>query len=248
MRVGFANLLLAATPTLRIAPPLRAASCGAWLDNVYDRIDYEKALFSADVLDEGDADNDDFGEDAFIYGESDVAFFLSTLRTALDIGSSPSGGFCDLGGGKGQLALAAAREESERLRGACVSLELIPELHRVAAAAYEVASADDSALGRVAARRGSFYDATTLADACASAAIVFAYATKFESADGTHVEKLSSALGACATLPEDAIVVTVNRRLVASDGWEEAAGAVEGEAPHEDSGRATAFFWRRRLQ
>ena len=68
MRVGFANLLLAATPrTLRIAPPLRAASCGAWLDSVYDRIDYEKALFSADMLDEGDADNDDFGEDAFIY-------------------------------------------------------------------------------------------------------------------------------------------------------------------------------------
>eukprot|EP00966_Prymnesium_polylepis_P182418 4225810-Prymnesium_polylepis.1 len=43
-------------------------------------------------------------------------------------------GFLDLGGGKGQLALAAARAQPT-LGGRCVALELVPELHRIGVAA-----------------------------------------------------------------------------------------------------------------
>jgi hypothetical protein len=136
-----------------------------------------------------------------------------------------------------------AREEPVRLGGACTSLELMPELHAIGAAAYAIASASDPALARAIAVRGSIYDLATLQTTCAGAAVVYAYATKFESSDGVHVERLSAALAASA-LPADTVVVTVNRRLRAADGWEEAAPPLAGAVPHETAEQGTAFFWR----
>ena len=91
------------------------------------------------------------------YGESDLDFFLRVVDTALGAAGGDANGFCDLGGGKGQLALAAARAEPERLGGRCVSLELVPELHRIGAAAMVAA-----ALSRTEAVRGDIYDLDTL--------------------------------------------------------------------------------------
>ena len=247
----FVGIALTAAPGLRrVGTPVlggSVSSCAAWLEDVYGKIDYEKILFS-DGACEDEQHEEEFGGDSFIYGESDLGFFLTTVRMALDMTESATNthGFVDLGGGKGQLALAAARVEPERLPGPCVSLELMPELHRMAAAAYDVACTENPrTFGRLVAVQGSFYDAATLSDACNEAAVIFAYATKFESDDGVHIKRLSAALAACDALRSDAVIITVNRRLRASDGWAEVASAIEGEAPHEDSGRGTAYFWRR---
>jgi len=243
-------------------------SCEEFLAATYDAIDYEAVLFPetdaqaynddtidahdedgaalARPMDSLDDDDDAYGGDEFIYGESDLSFFLQCLQTALALVSPVAGSrrsFCDLGGGKGSLALAAAREEPVRLGGACTSLELMPELHAIGAAAYAIASASDPALARAIAVRGSIYDLATLQTTCAGAAVVYAYATKFESSDGVHVERLSAALAASA-LPADTVVVTVNRRLRAADGWVEAAPPLAGAVPHETAEQGTAFFWR----
>ena len=229
-------------------------SCEDFLAATYDAIDYEAVLFPEtdaqaydDDTDSVDDDDVAYGGDEFIYGESDLSFFLQCLQTALALVSPVAGScrsFCDLGGGKGSLALAAAREEPVRLGGACTSLELMPEVHAIGAAAHAIASASDPALARAIAVRGSIYDPATLQTTCAGAAVVYAYATKFESSDGVHVERLSAALAASA-LPADTVVVTVNRRLRAAHGWEEAAPPLAGAVPHETAEQGTAFFWRR---
>ena len=122
-------------------------------------------------------------------------------------------GFCDLGGGKGQLALAAARAEPERLGGRCVSLELVPELHRIGAAAMVAA-----ALTRTEAVRGDIYDLDTLSACVAGARAAYCYSSLLESTDGVHVERLSAALAA-SRLPQKSVVATINRKLCAEDGW-----------------------------
>ena len=240
------RLLVRTPPTVRCLGSTMRQAAEAWLADVYESIDYEAVLFSDE---EEEQEQDDFGADEFIYGESSLPFFLQLLDKALDLArpasiSGAASGFCDLGGGKGQLALAAAREEPDRLSGTCFSLELMPELHRMGAAAFEAAAAVDPDLERVVAQRGSIYDVPTLDITCGAARVVFAYATKFESVDGEHVERLSAALAA-SQLPAGAIVITVNRRLHPADGWKEVAAPVQGEVPHETSGRGTAFFWQR---
>ena len=100
--------------------------------------------------------------------------------------------------------------------------------------------------GRLAAVRGSIYDVETLNEACGAhdVAVAFAYASKFQSEDGVYAERLSAAL-ACSKLSPDAVVATVNRRLCAADGWEEAAPPLEGATPQEDSATGVCYFWRR---
>ena len=222
-----------------------------WLHQTYDAVDYDDLFSSAapGLLDDSSPDVIDEGSEELIYGEMSVAFFLEVLDRALaavDPGGRGCGGFVDLGGGKGQLALAAACAEPHRLCGACVSLELLPELHLIGAAATKVAS-----VARAVAVCGSMYDVRTLDEACAmgDAAVVFAYATKFASLDGVHAERLSAALAA-SQLPPRAVVATVNKRLCACDGWREVAPPIEGDTPHEDAApdeaaRGTAYFWRR---
>lgn len=211
----------------------------AWISDLYASIDYEQLLSAEEVV---DSDLDDVRDD-FIYGESSMRFFMDCLETALCAVESPARGFVDLGGGKGQLALAAARDP--RFSGPCVSLELVPELHGMCAAAVNIAAGADPAFGRVVAKRGSIYDLPTLDEVCGPAAVVYAYATKFESGDGVRVERLSEALAASA-LTRGAVVVSVNRKLCEEHGWVEVAPPQEGDAPDEDGGRAVAHFWRRR--
>jgi hypothetical protein len=219
-----------------------------WLTSTYDSIDYEQVLFA----DRSDADvEDDFmdDDDEMIYGESQLTFFLDALGIALDECSGDGGGFIDLGGGKGQLALAAAYCEPGRLKGRCVSLELQPELHRIGKAASAVAAARDEQMQRLAIIRGSIYDVETLNGPCAAkeTSVAFAYASKFASMDGEHAENLSAIL-ASSQLPASAVVIVVNRKLCAEDGWEEAAPPLEGDTPHETAGRGLAYFFRRRAR
>lgn len=219
-----------------------------WLDDVYDSLDYEAILFADDVPD----DEMDDSAERFIYGESDLNFFEQILHTALDVSTSEQDcdedaldGFCDLGGGKGQLALAAAHLEPVRLRGPCVSLELIPELHRIATGAVSLAASQDEAMSRVSAVRGNVYEAAVLASASiGQAACVYCYASKFDSSDGMHAELLSASLAA-SQLQSGAVVATVNRKLLASDGWREVAPSISGPTPQEDAGTGVAYFWAR---
>jgi hypothetical protein len=220
-----------------------ASTLGKWLEEVYDQVDYEAVLLAADAAD----DDIDDSSDEFIYGETSLDFFLPVLRRALGASSNQpvQGSFVDLGGGKGQLALAAARAEPDSL-SPCVSLELLPELHRIAAAAIAVVTTTDKELGtRVVAQQGSVYDLGSLElSQIGAAAVVFAYASKFASLDGEHVEQLSTTLAASG-LPRSAVVITVNRKLCEHD-WEQAAPPLEGPTPQETAGVGTAFFWRRR--
>lgn len=237
------------TPSSRRAPPAHlgpSATTAKWLEELYDSLDYE-AIMLAGAGDGGDDDDDDLDDSAeeYTYGESDLEFFLSVLRTALDAAdTAAAAGFCDLGGGKGQLALAAARAEPERLRGRCVSLEIVPELHAIAEAATAQAARQDAGYARTAAERGDIFRGDALARSVKGAAVCFCYASKFESQSGTHAERLSAALAASA-LPSTAVVATVNRKLCEADGWREAAPPLQGPTPQENAQVGTAYFWTR---
>ena len=243
------------TPTLQTNhAPCSAASpqvLELWLERTYDAVNYE-SMFTT-LYEGGDAFDDSSEE--FNYGETSLNFLVDVLDRALSAraGSADGGGcsFLDLGGGKGQVALASAYAEPLRLDGKCVSLELLPELHAIGSAAAALAATELPALSRVAAVAGSFYDVDTLNTACGigDVAVAFAYATKFASTDGVHAERLSAALAA-SELPASAVVATVNRRLCEDDGWVEAAPPLMGATPHEDDEpgqptSGTAYFWRR---
>ena len=154
-----------------------------WLEDIYDSLDYEAILFDDIVSEEARDDPLDHSAERFIYGESDLSFFENILQSALQLSDGDAlDSFCDLGGGKGQLALAAARLEPARLSGTCVSLELIPELHSIASAAVHHAATQDEAMSRVSAVRGDVYDTGVLAAASIRrAACVYCYASKVSS-------------------------------------------------------------------
>lgn len=229
--------------TSRISSPVASASAAAkFLDSVYDSLDYEEILLSG-----GEDDIDDIDDTAaeYTYGESDLGFFLRVLTTALAAADTAAAcGFCDLGGGKGQLALAAAHAEPERLSGPCVSLEIIPELHAIAASAVRRAAELDAAYARVSAVRGDLFRGDALAQSVETAAVCFCYASLFASESGTHAEQLSVALAA-ASLPPGAVVATINRQLCEADGWRVAAPSIEGPTPQEDAPTGVAYFYRR---
>ena len=65
-----------------------ASAIGAWLDSVYDRLDYE-AILLTDTQDEDDVDD---SVPELTYGESDLGFFLSVLDRALVAASACDGG------------------------------------------------------------------------------------------------------------------------------------------------------------
>lgn len=262
-RAACANLLLLGALTRRheharcsshVMAAVDVPRVESWLDSLYDGLDYEAILGADGADDDDDHDGGDVDDLAieYAYGECDLGFFLTILGTALDAcGPSalepPRRAFIDLGGGKGQLALAAAYAASDRVTGRFVSLELLPELHGISRAAVAAAMASDPSLqGRVLAERGDIYDEGALqrcdiADAC----VVFAYASKFEGGDGVRVEKLSRVLSA-SPLPHGAVVATLNRELCPEHGWERACPPVDGPTPHESAGTGRAHFWRRR--
>ena len=229
------------------ARPIASASATAtFLETVFDTLDYEAILLS----DSGEEDDDvDDTAVEYTYGESDLGFFLSVLATALATADTSArlpkvSGFCDLGGGKGQLALAAAHAEPERLSGPCVSLEIIPELHAIAASAVSRAAELDAAYARVSAVRGDLFRGDSLAQSVEGAAVCFCYASLFASESGTHAEQLSAALAA-ASLPPGAVVATINRQLCEADGWRVAAPSIEGPTPQEDAQTGVVYFYCR---
>ena len=224
------------------ARPIASASATAtFLETVFDTLDYEAILLS-DSGEEVDDVDDTAAE--YTYGESDLGFFLSVLATALATADTIASGFCDLGGGKGQLTLAAAHAEPERLSGPCVSLEIIPELHAIAASAVSRAAELDAAYARVSAVRGDLFRGDSLAQSVEGAAVCFCYASLFASESGTHAEQLSAALAA-ASLPPGAVVATINRQLCEADGWRVAAPSIEGPTPQEDAQTGVAYFYCR---
>jgi hypothetical protein len=105
-----------------------------WLEDVYMEVDYEKALDAADLEQDPVFEGDDGGAelDEFTYGEMDLSFFLAIMRH-LDPPSSAK--FLDIGCGRGQLCLAAARA---RPWAACRGLEIIPEVLHIGRGAIEV--------------------------------------------------------------------------------------------------------------
>ena len=227
-----------ATSRSRSVQPV--ASAAEFLEGVYDSLDYEAILLSG-----GDGMEDDVDDTAteYTYGESDLSFFLSVLTTALATADTQAAsGFCDIGGGKGQLALAAAHDEPKRLSGPCVSLEIIPELHAIAAAAARRATELDASYARVSAVRGDLLRGDVLARSVEGAAVCFCYASLFASQSGTHAEQLSAALAA-ASLPPGAVVATINRQLCEADGWRVAAPSIEGPTPQEDAQTGVAYFY-----
>ena len=240
--VPVTRLLTGRTSRSSTARPIASASATAtFLETVFDTLDYEAILLS-DSGEEVDDVDDTAAE--FTYGESDLGFFLSVLATALATADTTASGFCDLGGGKGQLALAAAHAEPERLSGPCVSLEIIPELHAIAASAVSRAAELDAAYARVSAVRGDLFRGDSLAQSVEGAAVCFCYASLFASESGTHAEQLSAALAA-ASLPPGAVVVTINRQLCEADGWRVAAPSIEGPTPQEDAQTGVAYFYCR---
>ncbi len=67
---------------------------------------------------------------------------------------------------------------------------------------------------------------------------------QFDSSDGVHAQLLSASLAA-SEIQRGAVVATVNRKLLASDGWREVAPSIRGSTPQEDAGTGVAYFWTR---
>jgi len=159
---------------------------------------------------------DDSAEE-LTYGESDLGFCLDVVaraRAAAAASSTDRRGFCDLGAGRGAMALGVALAEPQLEEGAgaaeaseVVALEVVPELSAIASAAFAVASD-----ARLLSLQGSFYDhdvrsahardpaaerpadphrspAQLLRRAVRGAQVVYAYASKFDSADGQHAAR-----------------------------------------------------------
>ena len=101
---------------------------------------------------------DDSAEE-LTYGESDLGFCLDVLAAAAS-SSTDRRGFCDLGAGRGAIALGVALAEPQLEGGSgaaeaseVVALEVVPELSAIASAAFAVASD-----ARLLSLQGSFYD------------------------------------------------------------------------------------------
>lgn len=234
-------------PQRAIRTCLTADPAAERLWEVYDLVDYEAIMLSG-AFDEDD-DIDDSAEE-LTYGESDLGFCLSTVKRALDaaefMGCSSSGrrnGFCDLGSGRGAMALGVALAFPSCLKGNIVALEIVRELCAIASAAFDI-SGDT----RLLSRCGSFYDPPALERAVCSARCVYAYASKFASADGVHAEALSAALAAALRAAPDhgrgCVVTIVNRQLCERDGWIVAAPPLEGPTPEETAEVGLAHFYQ----
>mmetsp|Transcript_11167 Transcript_11167/g.35743 ORF Transcript_11167/g.35743 Transcript_11167/m.35743 type:complete len:159 (+) Transcript_11167:2-478(+) len=146
------------------------------------------------------------------------------------------------------LGVALAEPQLEEGAGAAeasevVALEVVPELSAIASAAFAVASD-----ARLLSLQGSFYDHDLLRRAVRGAQVVYAYASKFDSADGQHAERLSAALAAalraCPDGGRGCVVGIVNRRLCEADGWRVAAPPLQGPTPEESARVGVARFYR----
>ena len=209
---------------------LLCSATSAWLETVYDSLDWEAIIASGASE---DADDVDDSVTELTYGESDLDFSASStprsaLRAAMPTDSA---------------ILEAARASSPALRRAPS-----PSGWAAAASRSSWCPSCTHRRGRRGRRhsrerrplRGDIYDLDTLSACVGGARVAYCYSSLLESTDGVHVERLSAALAA-SRLPRPPVVATINRKLCAEDGWREAAAPLRGPTP-EESGEGVAYF------
>ena len=199
-----------------------AGSMQVWLEEVYDKVDYEAALVRAginfdenmDETDEGSAlidseHNDDGNEEEICdgkegettYGEMDLAFFIALLRR---INPSSGSRFVDLGSGRGQLVLAAAKMLPWEM---CSGIEIMREVYEIGQGALDVAREMQTKMSRCEFFNRDIYNFT---EPLKDADVIFAYATCFPTSDGYTLSKLSRVLA--DNVRNGSKIITVNKR------------------------------------
>ena len=197
-----------------------AASLQSWLEEAYDRVDYIKALEEAEA-----APALPFGmdEESTTYGEFPLAFLSAILDR---LAPPPTATFCDLGSGRGQIVLSAAKL---RPWASCRGVEICPELHFIATGAARIVS-DDTGDTSVSFELGDIYEAPFRGSG-AGEDVVFCYATCLEVCSAGSLHRLAQSLQG---LPKGTTVVTINRPLLPlRDGGD------DGEAPTHTPAPAT---------
>jgi hypothetical protein len=194
-----------------------------WLENLYEAVDYDAALTRAgvnmeddgpigdDIENEVDADlktpespDDEMcegQEGELTYGEMDLSFFIALLRR---LNPPPHSKFVDLGSGRGQLVLAAAKLFPWKL---CTGIEIMPEVFEIGQGALDVARKSGNSISPCEFFNADIYKFT---EPLADANVVFAYATCFPTSDGETLSRLSQTLA--ENVRRDSIIITVNKR------------------------------------
>mmetsp|Transcript_28218 Transcript_28218/g.70943 ORF Transcript_28218/g.70943 Transcript_28218/m.70943 type:complete len:278 (+) Transcript_28218:137-970(+) len=196
-----------------------AEQVATWLSDTYDAINYGEVFEKVEEAQLLSAVDDD--TDEVIYGE----FSLPLLCALLESANLPEGAvFVDIGSGRGQLCLTAAAVRGWK---ACIGVELLPELHFMAEAAYAQAGASGGFNGRTLSPctflLGDMYQAlgqvrSQLQDA--STFVVFLYATKFQTRAEPEEDILLLSSTLRAALPACGTVITINNRLDERDGFQ----------------------------
>ena len=216
---GRRPLLCSRRSVLQRAGPLGggpdADTLDTWLGDVYDRVDYVEAMERAfGPADDNAADDDDAYEmdedlsatadnadraEGLTYGEMSTAHFLDVLD-ALLAADPAAAQFVDVGSGRGQLVLAAAFAAPPGRLVRCVGVEVLPELHEIAAAAVSLATpAVPCAVGK-----GDVYSGGLRAATGGEASVALCNAQVFSDLDA-----LTAALRAARC----SVVASVNREL-----------------------------------
>jgi hypothetical protein len=197
-----------------------------WLENVYESVDYAAALKRAGIVDDWSDEQDDSGSDTegehyeqdiwsetdnsevcegkegeLTYGEMDLTFFVALINR---LDPSEGSRFVDLGSGRGQLVLAAAKLRPWKL---CTGIEIEPEVFEIGQGALDIAQQGDDPISPCKFVFGDIYNTT---NPLFDADLVFAYATCFATSDGNVLSRLSKVLS--ENLKPECTVITVNKR------------------------------------
>jgi len=229
----------------------------AWLEETYEAVDYEEALQRAGCLSESEPDQSEAQEEDFIadesamymeedsicegkereltYGEMDLAFFVALLRK-MRTRVKTDGNFFDVGCGRGQLVLAAAKTGFFKK---CEGIEIMKDVLEIGRGAILVLEGGGMPSSECVLHEGDMYTSMEL---CKDSDLIFVYATCFATTDGVTIKKLSNALAA-HTKP-DARIITVNKKLSEDDNFvlEE---TYMGPNPDSATNPAIAYVWRK---
>jgi hypothetical protein len=230
---GISRLSSALTMNQLSSKPIKSKSFGetvradtksvqTWLEDLYEAVDYDAALTRAGVImeedspveDDADIEVDEVSniastdhamcegqEGELTYGEMDLSFFIALLRR---LNPSSHSKFVDLGSGRGQLVLAAAKLFPWSL---CTGIEIMPEVFEIGQGALEVAQKSGNYLSPCEFFNADIYNFT---EPLVDANVVFAYATCFPTSDGETLSRLSQIL--TEHVRRDSIIITVNKR------------------------------------
>jgi|MDSY01.1.fsa_nt_gb SAM-dependent methyltransferase len=230
-----ANAVAGAAPiTITARQTAAAAAMQGMLEDAYDGVDYIAALDAADTAPPPPFDLD--LDEATTYGEFPLTFLLALLdrfapeNSSANTGAGGTGGagvgrFLDLGSGRGQVVLAAAKH---RRWASCRGVEVMPELHFIAADAGRRWTTAPSEEGReniagaspVEFTLGDIYNPDDVfgsgggaGGGCdLSADLVFCYATCLDVDEEGSLSRLAACLE--GHLKDGATVITINRPLL----------------------------------